>query len=95
MIPHPYPAVVLVLAIARVYRLVAYDHLAPLVKLREWLLHDRPFFAELVGCAFCLSVWLSIAAYVLWRLFPGPTMVGAYVAAASMGAGLIVKRWDA
>lgn len=56
--------------------------------------YRRPFLAELVGCAFCLSFWLGILTYLAWRWEPSATLAVSFPLALSAAAGLIAKRLD-
>lgn len=118
MIPSPWTSLVLVLAVHRLCRLVGWDHLAILEKIRAWITGEhatnsgstnarmgltservevqvayrRPFFAELFGCPYCLSVWIGSAVYVAWYFEPwwAVTILAAPALSSAVG---IVSRW--
>jgi Protein of unknown function (DUF1360) len=54
--------------------------------------HRRPFFYELFGCPYCMSVWIGTAAYIAWYFEPWWTMTILAPAALSSAVG-IVSRW--
>lgn len=53
-----------------------------------------PLLAELVGCAFCLGAWISLAIYLLWLKWPVPTMYASVPLALSGFVGLVAKQLD-
>lgn len=84
------------LAIGRVTRLVVDDDFPPVMWLRGWYIRTAPeAWAELVGCAFCISFWIALAnttwAYLSdlhWTWwFANLTFASAYV-------GAMVNRRD-
>jgi hypothetical protein len=56
--------------------------------------YRRALLAELVHCAFCLGLWLSAGAYVLWLEWPRPTLYGAMPFAISAFIGLVARNLD-
>ena len=55
---------------------------------------ERWMLADLVGCPFCLGLYLSVAVYVLWLWQPTVVMYGSAPFALSAAIGLIAKNLD-
>lgn len=99
----------LVLGAYRVTRLIGWDELAPVAKLRsratgaryddssgvdeEWKF-DRPTLAHFLACPFCLGFWVSLAVYVAWLSAPTPTLYAMTPFAISGAVGLLAKNLD-
>jgi hypothetical protein len=57
-----------------------------------WMHHRQSFFwqkvVELLGCPYCITVWVAAAACIAWRLlvepFPAPVFVWLAVSAGSL-----------
>jgi len=56
--------------------------------------YSRPTLAHLVHCPFCLSWWVSLAAYLGWLAAPEPMMYAAAPFALSAAVGLVAKNLD-
>lgn len=54
----------------------------------------RVYLSALVRCPWCLGFWISLAAYVAWRLWPHATLVAATPLALSAVLGLVKKNLD-
>ena len=54
----------------------------------------RARLEEFLTCPFCLGFWLSLVAYVAWRLTPRETLVISSVLALSAAVGLLTTSLD-
>jgi hypothetical protein len=88
--PKPWEFAVLTLAIYRLCRLAGWDTITEPIRKRL-----PPAFVEFLSCPFCFGFWLSVAAYIAWRLEPRPTLIVATVLALSGAAGFVATRPDA
>ena len=108
MTPEPWEAIILALAVYRACRIIGWDDITR--RFRHRITHtsevagqdyigpgaDNPRheLMKFLHCPFCVGFWLSIGAYVAWRLEPGATLSVASVLALSAAAGLIAKQLD-
>lgn len=56
--------------------------------------HRRPWFDELFGCAFCMSVWVGTAVYLAWVFEPRIALYALAVPALSSATGFLAKWLD-
>ena len=81
-----------VLAVSRLTRLIVDDDWPPIVWFREWYVVDLckgNKWGELVGCSFCMSVWIGLpwllvawaSGLAWWWWVPSLWLGGSYIAA--------------
>lgn len=84
--------VAMVLAAARVTRLVTWDSVfdGP----RGWLSGRHRWLEGLLGCSWCAGFWVSTVMVGLWMLFAGEWwwVLGVYGLAVSYVVGLLAER---
>jgi len=95
--PDWWAALVMALAVFRVYRLIAEDDIAD--RPREWLLaklkEERLVqLDKLITCPWCLGWWLSLGVYLFWLWLPTETLVVCTPFALSAVVALISKNLD-
>lgn len=86
----------LTLASYRAWRLVALDTITE--PIRSWVIfRDGPFwewFSALITCPWCAGFHISVLFFVLWAIFPTPTLYVAAPLAISTLVGLLGKLDD-
>jgi hypothetical protein len=94
VIPAWLPAVILALAVFRIYRLIADDDIldGPRDRLLDRLAEERlEKLDKLITCPWCLGFWLSVLAWLAWLVTPDWTVGLAFPWALSAGVALIAK----
>lgn len=105
LVPTPWELGLAVLAVFRLWRLLAVDEI--LDRPRLWLLNAagwqegddppdgyRTKWADFLVCPWCAGAWLSVGAWVFWLLAPSLALVVATPFALSAGVGLIRENLD-
>lgn len=101
--------VILALGAFRLTRIIGWDTLAGLVRLREWatgrgfddrgqvvvLDHRRPeWIDQLLSCPWCLGWWVCLTTAFSWWAWPTVTLAIALPLALSAVVGLVAKNLD-
>ena len=107
-VPSPWVAILLALAVFRIYRLIAEDTIldGPRRKIlrlgNEWMKEGdkvpetfRAHWSAFITCPWCLGFWLSLLAWVAWLIFPTETVFLAVPWALSAAVALVAKNLDA
>lgn len=95
----------LVLGSYRITRLIGWDDLPPIARLRDRLTglrgnpdgamwHERELLEEFLACPFCLGFWVSLVVYIAWLSAERPTLYAVTPFAISGAVGLIAKNLD-
>ena len=109
MIPAPWVSLVLALATYRVVRLIGWDDLPPIQRLRdratgaqlvgnvngpsEWR-YRRPLLAHFLHCAYCQGFWTGLVVYLAWLGEPSWTLYAAAPFALNGFVGIVARRLD-
>jgi hypothetical protein len=84
--------IVLVLAAARIHRLIAYDEITEPIRARYFSAHDR--FCHWLQCPWCFGFWLTIFVFAGWEIRHVWALVACVPLAASELVGLVASKVD-
>lgn len=96
-VPGAWETVVLVAAVYRVWRLLAFDTVTEQIRLNVLIDHDgewRNRLKDFVECPWCFGFWIAVATWAAWLLWPHAVDVAAVPFAISTAVGLIPKNLD-
>jgi hypothetical protein len=83
------------IAAYRLTRFAQRDTFPPMAAVRDRVNADGPdWLAELVGCPWCLSIWVSVGVVVARRVIPQVWQPAAAALTASAVTGLLLTQID-
>ncbi len=93
-VPSAFETVILVAAVYRVFRLIAFDTITDGVRARLFKGDRLPGLQLFIECPWCAGFWLTLLVWGSWIVWPHATMVAAVPWAIALGVGLIPKSLD-